>query len=148
LSGRRAGASSRRDRAWLNERRLHVEPTALSGRSLFSIRAPFEGDIPAAAAGWLRRYRLRRFGSTALQLCYVALGALAFVHDHGASVWDIAGAAPVILEAGGRLTTPRGEPLFPIRPGGPDARRMALLAGDPSAHALALADLQRAADWP
>ena len=32
-------------------------------------------------------------GSTALHLCYAAAGALAFVHDQQATLWDIAGAA-------------------------------------------------------
>ena len=57
-------------------------------------------------------------GSTALHLCYVATGALAFVHDQRASLWDIAGAAPVVIEAGGILTAERGAPLFPLDPDG------------------------------
>src|SRR5262249_19164336 len=52
--------------AWLNGRRLAIAPVVLSSRSLFSIRSPFAGDVPGHVAGWLRRYRLRRFGSTAL----------------------------------------------------------------------------------
>ncbi len=72
--------------AWLNGRRLSVEPAVLSSRSLFSIRSPFSDDVPGHVHEWLTRYRLRRFGSTALQLCYVAAGALAFVHDHRASL--------------------------------------------------------------
>lgn len=80
--------------ALLNERRLRVEASPLSARSLFSIRAPYDGAVPSFVDGWLRRYRLRRFGSTALGLCYVAAGALAFVHDQRATLWDIAGAGP------------------------------------------------------
>src|SRR5262249_37070914 len=100
--------------------------------------------VPDAVAGWLCHYRLRRVGSTALHLCYVALGAVAFVHDHDASLWDLAGAAPVILEAGGRLTTPDGAALFPVDLGARADRRMAFVAGNPAAHAQALADLQGA----
>src|SRR5262249_45818335 len=82
-------------------------------RSLFTVRTPFRDGVPSWVEGWMRRYRMRRVGSTALHLCYVALGALAVVHDHGASLWDIAGAAPIVLEAGGRLTTAAGDELFP-----------------------------------
>src|SRR5262245_12189688 len=127
--------------AWCNGRRLRVEPAPLSGRSLFSIRTPWPEGVPPFVEGWMRRHRLRRPGSTALQLCYVAMGALAFVHDHGASLWDVAGAAPVVTEAGGMLTTPGGDPLFPL-----DLRRdcgemLAFLAGNPSAHKEALVSI-------
>ena len=73
-------------------------------------------------------------GSTALHLCYVATGALAFVHDQRASLWDIVGAAPVIIEAGGILTADRGAPLFPLDPDAYDGGPIAFLAGDPISH--------------
>lgn len=120
--------------AWLNERPLRVTPTPRSGRSLFCARTPYRGGVPAFAGRWLARYRLRRVGSTALHLCYVATGALAFVHDQRASLWDIAGAAPVVLEAGGVLTAECGSPLFPLDPDGYHGEPIAFLAGDPIAH--------------
>ena len=128
--------------AWLNGRRLAVAPVALSSRSLFSIRSPFSGEVPGHVAGWLRRYRLRRFGSTALQLCYVAVGALAFVHDHRASLWDIAGAAPIVTEAGGVLTADDGAPLFPIDPNRYDGRPHRRRERRSAVHRLSLADVR------
>jgi len=127
--------------AWLNGRRLRVEDAPLDRRSLFAIRTPFPGGVPDAVAGWLERYRLRRTGSTALQLCYVALGAIAFMYDHRPSLWDIAGAAPIVLEAGAHLTAPDGEPLFPVC--GPvwAGAPLPVLAGLPGAYDAALADL-------
>jgi len=127
--------------AWLNGRRLHVPPTPLSSRSLFTIRSPFEGDVPPAVQRWLTRYRLRRFGSTALQLCYVASGALAFVHDHKFALWDVAGAAIVLLEAGGALTDLQGRDLFPIDPRTYGGGALGCLAGNRRAHAEALREL-------
>ena len=127
--------------AWLNQRRLEVKPTTLTRRSLFSVRSPYEDVVPDFACRWLTRYRLRRVGSTALQLCYVALGGLAFVHDHGASLWDIAGAAPVVLEAGGVMTAPDGGPIFPVRPDSYGGEPLAFLAGDPLAHEQSLLSL-------
>jgi len=121
-----------------------VTPTDLGARSLFSIRAPFEGTVPAYVEGWLGRYRLRRLGSTALQLCYVAAGALAFVHDHRASLWDVAAAAPIVTEAGGRMTTPEGAALFPIDPHGYTGQPIGFLAGDPIGHRMSLADIAAA----
>jgi myo-inositol-1(or 4)-monophosphatase len=130
--------------AWLNGRRLRAEPVVPSSRSLFSIRSPFSEDVPSYVRGWLTRYRLRRFGSTALQLCYVAAGALAFVHDHRASLWDIAAAAAILAEAGAILTTADGGPMFPIDPNTYTGEPIAFLAGDPAGHRLSLADISDA----
>ena len=44
-------------------------------------------------------------------------GALAFVHDQRATLWDIAGAAPVVIEAGGLLHRRARVPALPARPG-------------------------------
>ncbi len=128
--------------AWLNGRPLRIEPAALGPRSLFSIRAPYPNGVPAYVSRWLGRYRLRRPGSTALALCYVATGALAFVHDHRASLWDIAGAAPVLHGAGGVLTDPAGENVFPVEPDALASTPIAFLAGDPIAHHESLSDVR------
>ncbi len=120
--------------AWVNERPLRVTPAPRSARSLCCVRTPHRDGTPPFVARWLSRYRLRRLGSTALHLCYVATGALAFVHDHRATLWDIAGAAPVLLEAGGILTGERGAPIFPLDPDGYHGEPIAFLAGDPMAH--------------
>jgi myo-inositol-1(or 4)-monophosphatase len=127
--------------AWLNERALHTRPATLSRSSLLSIRTPLEEGIPPFVDEWLRRYRVRRFGSTALHLCYVALGALDLVHDHRASLWDIAGAAPILLEAGGVLTTIDGAQLFPATTAHLRGAPIAFLAGNPASHAQAVSDV-------
>jgi myo-inositol-1(or 4)-monophosphatase len=130
--------------AWLNDLALRVTPTPRSGRSLFCARTPYRDGVPHFAERWLERYRLRRVGSTALHLCYVARGALAFVHDQRASLWDIAGAAPVVIEAGAVLTADRGGPLFPLDPDGYRGEPIGFLAGDPVAHHEALREVLEA----
>ena len=126
--------------AWLNDRSLRARPAPLTRSSLVSVRTPLEDGTPPFVDEWLRRYRLRRFGSTALHLCYVALGALDLVHDHRASLWDVAGAAPVLLEAGGVLTTADGTSLFPATVAHLGGAPIAFLAGNPGSHAHALAE--------
>jgi len=132
--------------AWLNDRPLRVRSEPVAGDSLFAIRTPCEGGVPEYVERWLRHYRVRRFGSTALHLCYVALGGLDFVHDHRASLWDLAGAAPVVLEAGGVLTTDEGAAVFPVSAAQAGGAPIALLAGQPASHADAVRDV-RAARW-
>jgi myo-inositol-1(or 4)-monophosphatase len=130
--------------AWLNDRPLRARPEAVVGPSLFAARTPWAAGVPPYADSWMRRYGVRRFGSTALHLCYVALGGLDFVHDDRASLWDIAGAAPVLLEAGGILTTDSGGPLFPLTGAHAAGAPIALLAGHARAHADAVRDVRAA----
>jgi myo-inositol-1(or 4)-monophosphatase len=130
--------------AWLNERPLHARPVALSRRSLVAIGNPNEPGVPPILEDWLRRYRLREFGSTALHLCYVAMGALDLVHDHRTSMADIAGAAAVVLEAGGVVTLTDGSPVFPARPAALAGAPIAVLAGNRTSHQEALDHLEGA----
>jgi myo-inositol-1(or 4)-monophosphatase len=127
--------------AWLNERPLQAVPTRLSRWSTVAIGSPFEAGLPPFTEEWLRRYRLRGFGSTALHLCYVAMGALDFVHDHRTSLVEIAGAAAVVLEAGGVLTRADGAPVFPATREHLAGAPLAVLAGNRTSHAEALADV-------
>jgi myo-inositol-1(or 4)-monophosphatase len=130
--------------AWLNDRPLRVRGEPLAGEALFAIRTPCATGLPDFVDGWMRRHRVRRFGSTALHLCYVALGGLDFVHDDRASLWDIAGAAPVLLEAGGVLTTDDGAPVFPVSDAQAAGGPIAFLAGHAASHAAALREVRAA----
>jgi myo-inositol-1(or 4)-monophosphatase len=51
---------------------------------------------------------IRRFGSAALDLCAAATGTVDAYYERGVNVWDIAAAALVLTEAGGRLSGLRG----------------------------------------
>jgi myo-inositol-1(or 4)-monophosphatase len=129
--------------AWLNDRALRVRAGSVSDRdALFAMRAPRVGGVSDFVDAWLLRHRLRGVGSTALDMCYAALGALDFVYDDAASLWNVAGAAPVLLEAGGVLTADDGMPVFPIAAAQAAGEPIALLAGNPAWHADALRDVR------
>lgn len=53
---------------------------------------------------------IRRLGSAALSLCYVACGRLDGYFGAGVKSWDVAAGALILREAGGILTTGAGEP--------------------------------------
>ena len=53
---------------------------------------------------------VRRFGSAALDLCYVAAGRLDGFWERGLHPWDTAAAALIVDEAGGQVSGMRGEP--------------------------------------
>jgi myo-inositol-1(or 4)-monophosphatase len=59
---------------------------------------------------------VRRLGSAAIDLCYVAAGRLDGFWESDLKAWDIAGGALIVAEAGGRVTNMAGE-LFTSRGG-------------------------------
>jgi myo-inositol-1(or 4)-monophosphatase len=63
-------------------------------------------------AAFLDRARaVRRLGSAALDLCYVAAGRLDGFWEDRLHPWDIAAGALVVEEAGGRVTDFAGAPV-------------------------------------
>ncbi len=58
----------------------------------------------------------RSLGSAALHICSVATGYFDGSFDLYTKLWDIAAAAIILQEAGGRMTQPSGAPLFPLSP--------------------------------
>ena len=53
---------------------------------------------------------VRRLGSAAIDLCYVAAGRMDGFWERDLNAWDIAGGALLVTEAGGRVTGLQGEP--------------------------------------
>ena len=53
---------------------------------------------------------VRRLGSAAIDLCYVAAGRMDGFWEADLKPWDIAGGALIVAEAGGRVTTLDGRP--------------------------------------
>jgi len=53
---------------------------------------------------------VRRLGSAAIDLCYVAAGRLDGFWETDLKPWDVAGGALIVAEAGGRVTNTDGDP--------------------------------------
>jgi myo-inositol-1(or 4)-monophosphatase len=118
----------------------------LTPASNVSVRVPLDPGLALATVGWMRRYKLRGFGSVALHLAYAAIGALDVVLDHKATLWDLAAGAAVLQEAGGIITDPCGRALFPPAAAAYGGAPMPFLAGNTAAHAEALADCRAVLD--
>jgi myo-inositol-1(or 4)-monophosphatase len=56
---------------------------------------------------------LRRLGSAALDLCYVACGRIDVGWEFELKPWDVAAGLLILREAGGAATTPDGRPMTP-----------------------------------
>lgn len=55
---------------------------------------------------------IRRMGSAALDLCYVACGRYEGFFEYGLSIWDIAAGALIVKEAGGVISNYNGDTEF------------------------------------
>lgn len=60
---------------------------------------------------WQNIHGIRRFGTASLDLCHVGVGYYGAFFEYQLSPWDFAAGRLFVEEAGGRVTTARGEPL-------------------------------------
>jgi len=101
--------------AYLNERRLRVSARRKLEEAVFATGIPFKGrpgheqfvadatQVMATCAG------IRRFGSAALDLAYVAAGRYEGYWESGIRPWDIAAGIVLVKEAGGYVTDMDGK---------------------------------------
>jgi myo-inositol-1(or 4)-monophosphatase len=102
--------------AWLNGAPLRVSSADSLLDSL--LVTGFHYDVhrnPDEVVGLFSRFitkarAVRRLGSAALDLCYVAAGRFDAFWEQRLHPWDVAGGALLVQEAGGRVTTMTGGP--------------------------------------
>ncbi|MDQ3246927.1 MAG: inositol monophosphatase [Pseudomonadota bacterium] len=101
--------------AWLQDRRLRVSARRDLSESLIGTGIPHCGR--GDAAGWAKIYDaigpqvsgVRRFGSAALDLAWVAAGRMDGFWEDDLDVWDTAAGVLLVKEAGGFITDYRGQ---------------------------------------
>lgn len=102
--------------AFLNEEGIKVAVSDDLSRSLIATGFPYDKNISdknnlAQFNRVLPRVQcVRRFGSAALDLCYVAAGRFDAYWEMKVSPWDIAAGCLIAEEAGARVTTCDGSP--------------------------------------
>jgi len=105
--------------AFLNGQRLGVSDTAALGDALLVTGFPYDFHrererLVGLFGRFLERSRaVRRLGSAALDLCYVAAGRFDGFWEQRLHAWDVAAGALVATEAGGRVTGMNGSPFDP-----------------------------------
>ncbi|MEO8823661.1 MAG: inositol monophosphatase family protein [Ginsengibacter sp.] len=60
---------------------------------------------------------VRRLGSAAIDLCWVACGRFDGFYEHDLNAWDSAAGFLIVEEAGGKVTNLKGDPYSPYQPG-------------------------------
>jgi myo-inositol-1(or 4)-monophosphatase len=105
--------------AWLGSRRLSVSRETEFGRGLFATGFPYDvhesadDNLEAFAAVVKSARGIRRDGSAALDLCYVAAGRVDGYWERKLHAWDVAAGLLIVEEAGGRVSDERGDPVDP-----------------------------------
>lgn len=103
--------------AYVNDRPLHVSETKTLDSSLlvtgfaYDIRETKRNNLDHFAKFALKAQGLRRTGSAALDLCYVAAGRFDGFWEVRLNPWDMAAGSVIAREAGGCLTDFSGKDL-------------------------------------
>lgn len=107
--------------AFLNGAPIRVSPAADPARALLATGFPFKkgkGDLDAfmslVADAVRSTHDVRRDGSAALDLAYVAAGRLEGFFEIGLSPWDVAAGFLLVTEAGGRVSGWPGDDAEPL----------------------------------
>ena len=102
--------------AFLNGRPLRVSAAATLVDALLVTGFPYDvharvDELVGLFGAFIGRARaVRRLGSAAIDLCYVAAGRLDGFWESDLKPWDIAGGSLIVQEAGGRVTNMEGAP--------------------------------------
>jgi len=102
--------------AFLNGRPLHVSDASALVDAMLVTGFPYDvhsriDEIVGLFGQFVGRARaVRRLGSAAIDLCYVAAGRMDGFWESDLKPWDIAGGALIVAEAGGRVTNMDGSP--------------------------------------
>ena len=105
--------------AYLNGRRLAV--SGIEGIRDSLLVTGFAYNVKTSMGPVLERFRrcleasqgIRRLGSAALDLCYVAAGRFEAFWEEGLHPWDVAAGQLLVTEAGGRVTDFANRPFDP-----------------------------------
>ncbi len=103
--------------ARLNGRRIRASATPALERALLATGFPYDRRerrnfyFTFWEAFMMRTQGVRRTGSAALDLCYVACGRVDAFWEFGLRPWDVAAGALIVSEAGGRATNMDGSAL-------------------------------------
>jgi myo-inositol-1(or 4)-monophosphatase len=99
--------------ARLNGRPIHASTVTTLSDSLAAVGfppnvSPDAPDLRVFLKMLPRCQAIRRTGSSALNLCYIAAGRFDLYWSYGTRIWDVAAGVLIVREAGGRVTSPNG----------------------------------------
>jgi len=116
-------AAAKGQGAFLNGQRLQTSQTTTLSEALLATGFPPDVRGQERVLAWWRYFSLhaqslRRTGSTALNLAYVAAGRFDGYWAFDNHVWDVAGGIVLVEEAGGKVSALDGSENDPFHPAG------------------------------
>ncbi len=134
--------------AWLGSQRLSVNKSPLGDSAMLMLTSNLLGPdkkAPVYAMRWLNQsnWKIRMLGSAAMEAMQVAMGVAHGAVTLNGKLWDIAGPAAIVIEAGGIVTDPRGQPIFPFDLTGYSGAKVPYLMAGPAAHPELLSEIRR-----
>lgn len=124
--------------AWLNGQPIRASAASDMDHSLlvtgfaYDIRTHPENNLDHFARFTMRSQGVRRLGSAALDLCYVAAGRFDGYWELRLNSWDIAAGGLIAQEAGAVVTNLSGNPDYLMAN---SSIQSSILAGNPTTHA-------------
>ena len=106
--------------AYLNGKRIHISDVDMENSLVLFGTCPYEHEFAdktfeLAKELFLKSIEVRRSGTAALDICYVASGKSDFFFELILRPWDWAGATVILREAGGIAKTAEGEDVDPSK---------------------------------
>ncbi len=101
-------------KAYLNGNEIHVSKSDTVAKSLIATGFPYtnfdrlESFMNSLQHFFLHSHGVRRLGSAATDLAYVACGRYDAFYEYNLNPWDVAAGAFIILQAGGKVSDFRG----------------------------------------
>jgi len=100
--------------AYCNDQVIHVSPTATLHESLLATGFPYyhldknDAYLDIIKTFLKETHGIRRLGSAAIDLAYVACGRLEGFFEYNLNPWDVAGGTFIVQQAGGKVTDFKG----------------------------------------
>ena len=110
-------SASAGDGAWLNDEPIGTSEADQLKKSMLSIGYPYQETLIETYVNQFKRFLpvaqgIRRLGSAAISLAYVATGRLDGYFDLRLNRWDMAAGVLLVQEAAGRVTDLQGQDLL------------------------------------
>jgi len=103
--------------AWMNGQPIRVSQVARLADALACTGFPYDlqrdsPDLLVFLEAAFCCQSMRRMGSAALNLCYLAAGRFDVIWNFATKIWDVAAGVLLVQEAGGVVTAPEGGPFL------------------------------------
>ncbi|NEW82889.1 MAG: inositol monophosphatase [Mariniphaga sp.] len=105
-------------KAYLNGEEIKVSTAASTSDALIATGFPYsafeklESYIESMRYFMVHSHGLRRLGSAATDMCYVAAGRFEAFYEHGLKPWDVAAGTIILQQAGGKVADFNGGDKF------------------------------------